>query len=305
MASTPKDDASAPPPEKSLWAPSALRSVIAGATAGAVEITITYPAEFAKTRSQLNRRLAAGQKLPWPPFGKQWYAGCTTLIVGNSAKAGIRFVAFDQYKQLLADADGKLSGPRTVLAGFGAGVTESLLAVTPTESIKTTLIDDRKSAKPRLRGFLHAVPIMARERGIRGFFQGFVPTTLRQAANSATRFSSYTLFKQMAESYTAPGEKLGAVGTFAVGSLAGLVTVFVTQPLDTIKTRMQSIEARRVYGNTLRCATVIFRDEGVFTFWSGALPRLARLVLSGGIVFTMYEKSMELMGRLDPEMKYI
>lgn len=49
------------------------------------------------------------------------------------------FVAFDQYKLLLADAEGKLSGPRTVLAGFGAGVTESLLAVTPTESIKTTL----------------------------------------------------------------------------------------------------------------------------------------------------------------------
>lgn len=49
------------------------------------------------------------------------------------------FVAFDQYKKLLADADGKMTGPRTVLAGFGAGVTESLLAVTPTESIKTTL----------------------------------------------------------------------------------------------------------------------------------------------------------------------
>jgi len=44
----------------------------------------------AKTRTQLNRRLAEGKKLPWPPFGKQWYAGCTTLIIGNSAKAGIR-----------------------------------------------------------------------------------------------------------------------------------------------------------------------------------------------------------------------
>jgi solute carrier family 25 citrate transporter 1 len=52
------------------------------------------------------------------------------------------FVAFDQYKRMLADADGKLSGPRTVIAGFGAGVTESLLAVTPTESIKTTLYGD-------------------------------------------------------------------------------------------------------------------------------------------------------------------
>jgi solute carrier family 25 (mitochondrial citrate transporter), member 1 len=214
-------------------------------------------------------------------------------------------VAFDQYKSLLADADGKLSGPRTVIAGFGAGATESLLAVTPFESIKTTLIDDRKSAKPRMRGFLHAVPIIARERGIRGFFQGFAPTTARQAANSATRFTAYTFFKQMAESYTAPGEKLGAVGTFAMGGLAGLVTVYATQPLDTIKTRMQSIEARSLYGNSLRCASLIFKQEGILTFWSGALPRLARLVLSGGIVFTMYEKSMDMMDRLDPERRYI
>ncbi|KAG6020473.1 fumarase [Claviceps sp. Clav32 group G5] len=298
MASLPQD------PEKKKT-PSATRSVLAGAIAGALEIAITYPAEFAKTRSQLNRRLAEGQKLPWPRFGKQWYAGCTTLIIGNSAKAGIRFVAFDQYKTLLADENGKLSGPRTVLAGFGAGVTESLLAVTPTESIKTTLIDDRKAAKPRLRGFLHAVPIIARERGLRGFFQGFIPTTARQAANSATRFGSYTFLKQMAESYTAPGEKLGAVGTFAIGGVAGLITVFVTQPLDTIKTRMQSIEARQQYGNTFRCASMIFKQEGVLTFWSGALPRLARLVLSGGIVFTMYEKSIDLFDKYDPEMKYI
>ncbi|KAK4118662.1 putative tricarboxylate transporter mitochondrial carrier protein [Parathielavia appendiculata] len=285
--------------------PSALRSILAGSTAGAVEIAITYPAEFAKTRTQLNRRLAEGQKLPWPPFGRQWYAGCTTLIIGNSAKAGIRFVAFDQYKRLLADKDGKMTGPRTVLAGFGAGVTESLLAVTPTESIKTTLIDDRKSPNPRMRGFLHAVPIIARERGIRGFFQGFVPTTARQAANSATRFSAYTALKQLAEGYTAPGEKLGAVGTFAMGGIAGLITVYVTQPLDTIKTRMQSIEARKLYGNSFRCAAIIFKQEGVLTFWSGALPRLARLILSGGIVFTMYEKSMEFMDRLDPERKYL
>ncbi|KAH8159033.1 hypothetical protein CIB48_g9215 [Xylaria polymorpha] len=290
-------------PEK----PSALRSIIAGATAGAVEISITYPAEFAKTRTQLDRKMAASgtKRQPWPPFGPQWYAGCTTLIIGNSAKAAIRFVSFEQYKRLLADADGRVSGPRNVIAGFGAGVTESLLAVTPTESIKTTLIDDRKSAKPRLRGFLHAVPVIARERGIRGFFQGLVPTAARQSANSAVRFGSYTSLKQLAESYTAPGEKLGTVATFGIGSVAGAITVAVTQPLDTIKTRMQSIEARSVYGNSLRCAALIFKQEGVLTFWSGALPRLARLVLSGGIVFSMYEKSMELMNSLDPEKKYI
>ncbi|ORY67098.1 putative tricarboxylate transporter mitochondrial carrier protein [Pseudomassariella vexata] len=285
--------------------PSAMRSVLAGALAGALEISITYPAEFAKTRSQLNRKLPDGQKLPWPPFGSQWYAGCTTLIIGNSAKAAIRFVSFEQYKRMLADENGKVSGPRNVIAGFGAGVTESLIAVTPTESIKTTLIDDRKSANPRMRGFLDAIPIMYKERGLRGFFQGLAPTAARQSANSAVRFGSYTSLKQLAEGYIQPGERLGSLATFGLGGVAGLITVYATQPLDTVKTRMQSIEAKRTYGNSFRCAAMIFKQEGVLTFWSGAVYRLGRLVLSGGIVFTMYEKSMEIMGKLDPEEKYL
>ncbi|EIT77908.1 tricarboxylate/dicarboxylate carrier protein [Aspergillus oryzae 100-8] len=286
--------------------PSSLRSIIAGSTAGAIEIAITYPAEFAKTRSQLNRKLPDGKKLPWPPFGKQWYAGCTTLIIGNSLKAGIRFVAFDRFKSLLQDENGKISGPRTVIAGFGAGFTESLLAVTPFESIKTQLIDDRKSANPRMRGFLHGSKLIFQERGIRGFFQGFVPTTARQAANSATRFSSYTMLKQLAESYVAPGEKLGTASTFAIGGMAGFITVYVTQPLDTVKTsRMQSLEASKNYKNSFVCASRIFKDEGLFTFWSGAVPRLARLILSGGIVFTMYEKTMDALDSLDSKRQYI
>ncbi|OJJ43337.1 hypothetical protein ASPZODRAFT_19424 [Penicilliopsis zonata CBS 506.65] len=285
--------------------PSSLRSIIAGSSAGAVEIAITYPAEFAKTRTQLNRQLASSEKLPWPPFGKQWYAGCTTLIIGNSLKAGIRFVAFDSFKSLLQDENGKISGPRTVIAGFGAGFTESLLAVTPFESIKTQLIDDRKSPNPRMRGFLHGSKIIFQERGVRGFFQGFVPTTARQAANSAVRFSSYTTLKQFAEGYVAPGEKLGTVSTFAIGGLAGLITVYVTQPIDTVKTRMQSLEASKNYKNSLVCAARIFKDEGIFTFWSGAVPRLARLIMSGGIVFTMYEKTMDALDAIDPQRVYI
>ncbi|EXJ73279.1 uncharacterized protein A1O5_03039 [Cladophialophora psammophila CBS 110553] len=286
--------------------PSALRSIIAGSTAGAVEIAITYPFDLLKTRSQLNRRLPDSKKLPWPPFpSKEWYTGCTTAIVGNSVKAGVRFLAFDTYKHMLSDEDGQISGPRTVAAGFGAGVTESLLAVTPSESIKTQLVDDRKRAQPRMRGFIHGSMVIAREKGIRGFFQGFVPTTARQAANSAVRFSTYTSLKQFAEGYVAPGEKLGSLTTFALGGIAGIVTVYTTMPLDTVKTRMQSLEARQVYKNTFHCAATIYKNEGILTFWSGALPRLGRLTLSGGIVFTMYEKTMQLLDLADPDRKYI
>ncbi len=91
---------------------------------------------------------------------------------------------------------------------------------------QNTSIDDRKSGKPRMRGFLHGSMIIARERGIRGFFQGFVPTTARQAANSATRFWSYSTLKHLAQGYLAPGEKLGTASTFGLGGMAGLITVY-------------------------------------------------------------------------------
>jgi hypothetical protein len=77
-------------------------------------------------------------------FTESWDTYVLNLVaeeqsLNSMLTMNIGFVAFDQYKALLQDADGKISGPRTVIAGFGAGVTESLLAVTPFESIKTTL----------------------------------------------------------------------------------------------------------------------------------------------------------------------
>lgn len=218
-------------------------------------------------------------------------------MVGNSIKAGVRFVSFDAYKELLSDYNGHISGPRVMLAGFGAGLTESLIAVTPFESIKTQLIDDRKRSQPRMRGLIHGSLVIAREKGMTGFFSGLVPTTARQAANSATRFGTYTALQQLAEKYH-PGQRPSAIATFGMGGVAGLVTVYVTMPLDTVKTRMQSIDARKHYRSSFDCVVKLYRTEGVLVFWSGALPRLGRLVLSGGIVFTVYEKTIELMDSL-------
>ncbi|KXS95902.1 hypothetical protein AC578_2634 [Pseudocercospora eumusae] len=303
-----KNAATSPPiPSTKKEKPSPLRSILAGSTAGAIEIAITYPFEFLKTRTQLNQRLASSNSkpIPFPPFGPQWYAGCTTLIIGNSIKAGVRFVAFDQYKSLLSNSDGTISGPMTVVSGFLAGATESLLAVTPFESIKTQLIDDRKREKPRMRGFVHGSALIAREQGVRGFFKGFVPTTARQAANSAVRFSSYTSLKQLAQSYTSPGEKLGTLSTFGIGAVAGTITVYATQPIDTVKTRMQAIDSKGMYKNSLDCGVKILKQEGILKLWSGAMPRLGRLMFSGGIVFAMYEKTIEVLEKVDPEKKYI
>lgn len=67
------------------------------------------------------------------------YTGCSTLIVGTAFKAGVRFLSFDAIKGLLADPEGRLSPARGILAGMVAGAVESVVALTPTERVKTAL----------------------------------------------------------------------------------------------------------------------------------------------------------------------
>ncbi|KAM5537326.1 hypothetical protein V8D89_009056 [Ganoderma adspersum] len=277
-----------------------LHSLIAGTTAGAVEAFITYPTEFVKTRSQFSGKkqspIAIVRETVQTKGLTGLYSGCMALVIGNAVKAGVRFVSYDHFKHALADAEGKVSAPRSLLAGLGAGMMEAIFAVTPSETIKTKLIDDSKSPNPRFRGLVHGTSVIVREEGLRGIYRGLFPVMMRQGANSAVRFTTYTTLKQMVQGQGRPGKPISSATTFGIGAIAGLVTVYTTMPLDVIKTRMQSLEARQAYRNSFHCAYRIFTEEGLLRFWTGTTPRLARLVLSGGIVFTVYENIIKVIG---------
>lgn len=282
------------------------KSFVAGGTAGAIEGVITYPFEFAKTRLQLvdkslkisRNPLVLIYNIAKTQGVSSLYVGCPAFVVGNTVKASVRFLGFDSIKALLADRDGKLSGPRGVVAGLGAGLLESVVAVTPFEAIKTALIDDKQAAKPKYQGGLISGSVkLVKDLGFRGVYAGLVPVSLRQASNQAVRLGLYNAIKTMIQlaTNTKASEPLSSAATFAVGSFAGIVTVYTTMPIDTVKTRMQALGADKIYTSTLNCFVKIFKEEGLLTFWKGATPRLGRLVLSGGIVFTIYEKMLVLM----------
>lgn len=286
------------------------KSFIAGCLAGAVEASVTYPFEFAKTRLQLLDKASKATRNPLVLIYNtaktqgigSVYVGCPAFIVGNTAKAGVRFLGFDIIKNLLRDPKtGELSGPRGVIAGLGAGLLESVVAVTPFEAIKTALIDDKQSATPKYhnngKGMLRNYTALVREQGLSGLYRGVLPVSMRQAANQAVRLGCYNKIKVMVQDYTnAPKDKPLSSGlTFVVGAFSGIVTVYTTMPIDTVKTRMQSLDSKR-YSSTINCFTTIFKEEGLKAFWKGATPRLGRLFLSGGIVFTIYEKVLTVLG---------
>ncbi|QLG72680.1 hypothetical protein HG535_0D03880 [Zygotorulaspora mrakii] len=287
-----------------------LKSFLAGSLAGAVEASITYPFEFAKTRLQLLDKASKSSRNPLVLIYNtaktqsiaSIYVGCPAFIVGNTAKAGVRFLGFDAIKNVLRDPQtGELSGPRGIIAGLGAGLLESVVAVTPFEAIKTALIDDKQSLKPKYHnnglGIARNYASLVRDKGLSGLYNGVLPVSMRQAANQAVRLGCYNKIKTMIQDYTnSPKDKPLSSGlTFAVGAFSGVITVYATMPIDTVKTRMQSLNASQ-YSSTLNCFATIFKQEGLKTFWKGATPRLGRLILSGGIVFTIYEKVLLVLG---------
>lgn len=270
--------------------------MFAGAIAGGVEATATYPFEFAKTRTQLLIKEAPSNpirllaKTVASEGESAIYTGCGTLIAGTALKAGVRFLAFDSIKTLLVDENGRLSALRGVLAGMAAGATESAFAVTPTERVKTALIDDARGAR-RFRNGPHAVAVLVKEQGITALYRGLVSTTLKQSATSGVRMGSYNWLKR---DYTARVGRApnSSLETFSLGALAGVVTVYATQPFDTIKTQAQSSQGRTF----VAAIQSTLRSGGVRAFWAGSTMRLGRLVFSGGIVFSIYEKVVAILG---------
>ncbi|ODN73968.1 hypothetical protein, variant [Cryptococcus amylolentus CBS 6039] len=217
-----------------------IASLLAGATAGGVEAFITFPLESVKTQLQFG---ALNGDKPMSPYTalkstiqqrgvKGLYAGVSAVVIGNAAKASVRFTTYDQFKSLLKDDEGKLTAPRSMLAGLGAGMSEAVIAVTPSETIKTKMIEDSKLAQPRYRGLVHGVQTIIKEEGYLGIYRGVGPVMLRQGANSAVRFSSYSTLKQLAQGSVVPGEDMPGWMTFGIGAAAGIVTVYSTMPFE-------------------------------------------------------------------------
>jgi solute carrier family 25 (mitochondrial citrate transporter), member 1 len=268
---------------------SSILSLFAGAAGGATEAAVTYPFEFSKTRAQLPEFqggpkpgvLTVLSKVAREDGVRAIYTGCSTLVVGTAFKAGVRFLTYDSIKNMLADENGKLSFGRGILAGMGAGSVEAVVAVAPTERIKTALIDDARGQR-RFRGGIHAAKVLVSEQGVSALYRGLVSTIAKQSATSATRMGAYNALKETSSQFNLP---TNAAMTFVNGAIAGTVAVYASQPFDTIKTRAQSTQ-----GSTIRnaCRDVL-RERGLTGFWAGSTMRLGRLVLSGGIVFSVYE----------------
>ncbi|KAJ0414255.1 mitochondrial carrier domain-containing protein [Aspergillus carlsbadensis] len=280
--------------------PSPWQSILAGGAAGGFESLLTYPTEYLKTRQQLQ---AVSSGKPLNPAAllvqtirqhglRHIYTGSAAFCLSNAGKSGVRFFTFDTARQWMPiDRSGKTTAWGNLCAGMIAGTAESVLVVTPGETLKTKIIDDQSGPK-RYTSASHAVRSVISAEGVSGLYRGVVPVTLKQSANAMVRFTSYNFF--LGQLQTLASNESPVTGSTAIaGAMAGIVTVYATMPFDTIKTCLQALDGRQRYAGTFDCLWSIISREGVSVLWRGTTPRLARLSISGAVSFSIYEQVIQ------------
>lgn len=266
-----------------------------GGLTGFIEAIVCYPTEFVKTQLQLQSKtnpeytgmLDCAKKTVKAHGPMGLYAGALPLILGSSGKQAARWTGYETALKQVQDENGKCSVPRRMFAGACGGVSEAVLAVTPIETLKTRVTDDMRRGTGKYSGSFDALVKIVKVEGPLGLYMGLVPTIAKQATNQAVRFPVQFYCKQ----WMTGGDKTletNPIYNGAAGAIAGAVSVIATMPQDTIKTRMQGEEAKKLYTGTVDCAMKILKNDGPMFFYSGTWPRMIRVSLDVAITFAIF-----------------
>jgi len=273
------------PKEKGGW-----RTLVAGASAGAIDCCITMPMDTLSTQMQLKRfssPIATAEAIIAAKGVAGLYSGFVPFLVQSAAKSSVRFFSFE----MLANAvDQWLPGQRKANPGFwalscglGAGAVEALALTAPTDRVK--VLSQAMSAQ---KG---GVPISAvelvRQQGLGGLYTGALATALRQSSSVAVRFFCFGSIKARACDALGHDEKHApAWVSFIAGGTGGAVSVCLNNPIDVAKSKIQA----GVSPGIVAAIRETVRERGLLGLTSGLSVRVPRLFLSQAIQFTLVDQ---------------
>jgi len=285
---------------------SPLEGIIAGGISGGIEIMISYPTEFVKTQLQLQEKQKSGslkyngvidcvKKTIKEKGFFGLYRGLSPLLYMSVPKVAVRFGAYEFARENIQKPNQPMGRLDLLLCGLFAGVCEAIFVVTPMETLKVKFIHDFNSPTPKYRGFFHGINAIVKEQVVAGTYKGLSATVIKQGSNQMIRFFVIGEMQKIIQKRKNDTEKkLNPLEIFISGVIAGAASVFGNTPVDVIKTRMQGLEASK-YSGVIDCARKIWVHEGPLAFYKGTIPRLWRVCLDVGVVFTLYDQITRLM----------
>jgi solute carrier family 25 carnitine/acylcarnitine transporter 20/29 len=167
-------------------------------------------------------------------------------------------------------------------AGFFSAIPMTAITA-PFERVKVLLqIQGQKvlapGEKPRYSGGVDVVRQLYREGGVRSVFRGAGATLARDGPGSAAYFATYEYIKRRMTPKDENGKPIGGLSLTAVmvaGGAAGVAMWIPVFPIDTVKSRLQSMEGKPTVGGVVRG---LYKSGGFKAFFPGIGPAMARAV---------------------------
>ncbi|CAH0513907.1 unnamed protein product [Peronospora belbahrii] len=287
----------------------AVRALCSGAVAGIVADSLLHPLEVINLRMKIQQHpnskysgIIRSIKTILKEEGVRGYFGGigTTLLASPVCAA----MYFGTYETIKAAAAPLLPEEHHGLVYFFAGATsEAIISAisVPSEVIKSRL---QLGCNPcnasggvvkctqNYRGTAHAAKSILTSEGLRGLYAGYLACLSVDTFFSAFSFLFYENLKHRYHKHLTVnhgGRSLNSVESLALGSIAGGVAAFLTNPLDVITVRLMTQGKSKQYVGLRDCFMKSVINEGPGVLWRGAACRIVSIMPTTGICFGVYE----------------
>ncbi|EGD81088.1 hypothetical protein PTSG_11033 [Salpingoeca rosetta] len=284
--------------------------------ASCVAETVTYPAEVAKVRLQIQ-----GERPPGPgeltfrgPLDAIWkvgryehpkylFAGLPSGVLRHAIAGTLRLGLYEPTVNLLnygtttAPDDPRERKDVTLAQRMLASSTTGAFAMVfanPAELVKTKLQSSHKlppGQKAPFSGTISCFRYVIRTEGYMGLMRGLSIAVPRMAWQNMAEITAYDLTKDLLRKHYGMEDGLPL---FFLGSLsAGFFGAYLGNPLDCIKTRIYNnplgADGRPLYKGPVDVAFKMIKHEGIFSFWKGVVPLWIHVSAFSIAVFVTYD----------------
>eukprot|EP00835_Amoeboradix_gromovi_P000334 NODE_11_length_46995_cov_0.451872.p17 type:complete len:314 gc:universal NODE_11_length_46995_cov_0.451872:35347-36288(+) len=239
---------------------------LAGSLAGIAEHSLVFPIDTLKTRQQVLFTLPSKHSL---------WSGVQSIIIGAGPAHALQFSVYEFCKSA--------TNP-TLAAAMGTMVGE--LIQTPFDTVKQRMQCYNYST------IRECVSKVYSREGLRPFYISYPVTLSITVPFNMIHFSIYEALKPRLLVWRNTQNEYDPLIICIGGGIAGGIASIFTNPLDLLKTTLQTRGEMNPNFSKLDSISILkkaYHQDGIKTFFRGALPRVATHVPSTAIVWSVYE----------------
>jgi len=305
---------------------STIETFLIGGAAACCAVTVSNPAEVAKTRLQLQGELARGggpkvYNSVLDVFAKTWRNEGIRGIQRGLAPAysyqilmnGSRLAFYDPFRRFINETVGFSSTDQVPWTSLAAGASSG--------AVGAALGNPMFLIKARMQAYSPALPVgtqhhyrnsreafarIFRAEGFRGIFRGMDAAILRTSMGSSVQLPSYNWAKSQIVSHgLLPADS--TLTFLASSTISGICVCIAMQPADTALTRVYNQPTIRLpngtyvgtlYKNPIDCLWKTLKTEGPLAWYKGSTAHFLRIAPHTIITLTANDLLLNLYKKL-------